>query len=276
MKYILKTTKHFVLLTISLCILCTTLHSENLKVATLQNKPIYESDIIKEFKNVIDNTADIKDKSFAEFDVKIQEMLIKKYATLKLLNELVIKEKVKDSQKFKEELKLLEKQLAIQFVLSKAANSYDITENELQKAYKDFVEEYNKPVIEVSHILVDSEKQAKDIKSQIEKGMAFEEAAKKYSQDKSSSKKSGYLGKFTKGQLDKSFEETVQSMKTGQISQPTKTKFGWHVIKVISIETPTVPTFKEVKPLLERDLLIKNQTLYIDNLLEKSGFKIIQ
>jgi peptidyl-prolyl cis-trans isomerase C len=81
-----------------------------------------------------------------------------------------------------------------------------------------------------SHILVDKQSQALKILEEIKAGGNFNELAKKYSTCPSG-KKGGDLGQFGRGQMVKEFEQATFAMKVGEISQPVKTQFGYHIIK---------------------------------------------
>lgn len=85
--------------------------------------------------------------------------------------------------------------------------------------------------VKARHILVDNEEHAKQIKLGIERDeMTFEEAAKEKSEGPTG-EKGGDLGWFGKGDMVKPFENEVFSMDVGEISDPVKTQFGWHLIK---------------------------------------------
>jgi peptidyl-prolyl cis-trans isomerase C len=86
--------------------------------------------------------------------------------------------------------------------------------------------------INASHILVKSEEEAKSILAQINAGSSFEDLAKAKSICPSG-KKGGNLGWFTHNMMVKEFEKAAFSMKKGQVSQPVKSQFGWHIIKII-------------------------------------------
>lgn len=85
--------------------------------------------------------------------------------------------------------------------------------------------------VKASHILVSSESEAKALKSEIEEGASFEELAKKYSKCPSG-KNGGDLGYFRRGQMVKEFENAAFDTKINQVSDPIKTQFGYHLIKV--------------------------------------------
>jgi len=84
--------------------------------------------------------------------------------------------------------------------------------------------------IRASHILTEKQSQALKVLEELKSGTDFSQLAKKYSQCPSG-KKGGDLGQFGRGQMVREFEQTVFSLKIGEISQPIKTKFGYHIIK---------------------------------------------
>lgn len=85
--------------------------------------------------------------------------------------------------------------------------------------------------VRASHILVDSKQEADLIKSKIGNGESFEALAKKYSKCPSG-QNGGDLGYFERGQMVKSFEDAAFNLPVGKVSDPVKTQFGWHIIKV--------------------------------------------
>jgi len=85
--------------------------------------------------------------------------------------------------------------------------------------------------VKASHILVDSKSQADELKARIGKGESFETLAKLYSKCPSG-EQGGDLGYFSRGQMVKSFEDAAFSLPVGAVSEPVKTQFGWHLIKV--------------------------------------------
>lgn len=84
--------------------------------------------------------------------------------------------------------------------------------------------------VRASHILVDDKEKAKNIKEQLDNGKSFEQLAKEASECPSS-EKGGDLGFFEKGDMVKPFERKAFSMDKGEVSNPVKTQFGFHLIK---------------------------------------------
>jgi foldase protein PrsA len=86
--------------------------------------------------------------------------------------------------------------------------------------------------VEASHILVEDEETAKEVKEKLDNGADFAEVAKEYSTDTSNAESGGELGFFAKGEMVAEFEEKAFSMAAEEISDPVKTEFGYHIIKV--------------------------------------------
>jgi peptidyl-prolyl cis-trans isomerase C len=84
--------------------------------------------------------------------------------------------------------------------------------------------------IRASHILVEKQSQAIKVQEELKAGANFSELARKYSTCPSG-KRGGDLGQFGRGQMVKEFEVVAFALKPGQVSEPVKTKFGYHVIK---------------------------------------------
>ncbi|MCH7649434.1 MAG: peptidylprolyl isomerase [Nitrosopumilus sp.] len=85
--------------------------------------------------------------------------------------------------------------------------------------------------IKCSHILVEKQSESLAIVERIKKGEKFGRLAKELSIDSGSAKKDGNLGYFTKGMMVKSFEQVAFKLQIGEISEPVKSEFGYHVIK---------------------------------------------
>ena len=88
--------------------------------------------------------------------------------------------------------------------------------------------------IKCSHILVKKHSEALAIMDRIKNGEKFGKLAKELSIDSPSAKRDGNLGYFTKGMMVKPFEDVAFKLQVGQISEPVKTEFGYHIIKRFS------------------------------------------
>ena len=85
--------------------------------------------------------------------------------------------------------------------------------------------------IKCSHILVEKHSEAISLLERIQKGEKFGKLAKEFSLDSGSAKRDGSLGYFGRGKMVKEFEKSAFNLQTGQISEPVKTQYGYHIIK---------------------------------------------
>jgi foldase protein PrsA len=141
-----------------------------------------------------------------------------------------------------------------------------VSETDIANYYKQNSANYQQPESrDVRHILVKSKAQAEDLYNRIKAGADFATLAKKYTQDQAS-KANG--GKFTayKGRTVAPFDEFVFSAKTGELSNPIKTKFGWHIIQVLSAVKPASETpLSEVHDSIKTTLTQQKQNTAMKN-----------
>ena len=147
---------------------------------------------------------------------------------------------------------LLEKDMKTNLEIEKLLKpQIKITEEEMQTYFDENKESFAKAKeVNASHILVDDEKTAKEVKAKLDKGEDFAELAKEYSKD-GSAQSGGELGFFGEGAMVPEFEEAAFSMKVGEISEPVKSQFGYHIIKVNEIQEATEANFKDSKEQIE-------------------------
>ena len=118
---------------------------------------------------------------------------------------------------------------------------------ELQKVYQEAVKQMPpEEEVRARHILVGSEAEAKAILAALKGGADFATLAKEKSKDPGAAE-GGDLGYFTKDQMVPEFSEVAFKLDKGQISDPVKTQFGWHIIKVEDKRVRPTPSFDQVK-----------------------------
>lgn len=171
-------------------------------------------------------------------------------------------------------------QVVIEYiVLDKQAmrDAITVTDEELQSEYQQRQASFA-PQNErhVAHILVeispdqDDEAalaKAESIKSQLDQGAAFDELAKAESDDIGSAQSGGDLGNVTTGMLSEPFDNAMLALKPGDVSEPVRTEFGYHIIKLISETESTMPSFEELKRSLEDDIVTRKvESEYVEGL----------
>lgn len=145
--------------------------------------------------------------------------------------------------------------LKIQQLYTKVTADVKVTDDEVQKYYQDHIAEFKMPEqVKASHILVEEEKVANELKARLDKGEDFAELAKEFSTDPGSRESGGELGYFPAGKMVQEFDQVAFSTPVGEISPVTKTTFGYHIIKVEDKKPAYTLTLEEVKPFLSMQL----------------------
>ena len=164
--------------------------------------------------------------------------------------------------------------LAQEYMKRKFSSIGKVTNKEIESYYNTHKSEFIDPsMVKAQHILVKvdvetatpkeiavAEAKAASIKKELEGGADFSKLAEKYSDDPGSKSRGGDLGFFTKEQMVPEFSKAAFSLKKGEISQPVKTPFGFHIIKVTDIQE-------------EKQMDLKESTPSIQSLLEKQRRK---
>jgi peptidyl-prolyl cis-trans isomerase C len=145
------------------------------------------------------------------------------------------------------------------------------TDDAMKKVYDDAAKA-QKPEEEIHarHILVPTEDEAKDVLKRVKGGEDFAKVADEVSKDPGS--KGGDLGWFTKDRMVPEFAAAAFKLEKGQISDPVKSQFGWHIIKLEDKRTKEFPPFDQVKDQVSTYVAQKSQTDLILQL--RQGAKI--
>lgn len=129
-----------------------------------------------------------------------------------------------------------------------AIQDVKVTEEELKSYYDNL-----KPEVKARHILVEDEATAKEVKQKLDAGEDFAELAKEYSKD-ATAQSGGDLGWLIESQLDQDFAKVAFQLKQGEISDPVKSQFGWHIIQ--ATEVVEKKPFEEMKEEVEYDVKV--------------------
>ncbi|HHY03729.1 MAG TPA: peptidylprolyl isomerase [Thermoanaerobacterales bacterium] len=162
-----------------------------------------------------------------------------------------LKEQGIDREKLKE---ILEDQLLILHLKDELTKDVKVTDEEVKKYYEENKDKFvlPSPQVRASHILVDTEEEAKKILEQINAGKDFAELAKQYSKDTQTKDAGGDLGYFGKGQMEEEFEKAAFKLKPNEISDIVKTKYGFHILKVTDQRDSL--SFEDVKTYISAEL----------------------
>lgn len=170
--------------------------------------------------------------------------------------------------KFKADLAKIKEEMLANFAIEKTLSTVTVNEDDLKKHYEAHKSEFvSEETVTASHILVDSEEKAKAILADIKEGkISFADAAKKESTCPSG-ERGGDLGKFGKGQMVPEFDSAVFAMEVGEISEPVKTQFGYHLINLTAKTAAEELPFEKIRDQLKKLVLTdKQQAAYASKL----------
>jgi len=194
-----------------------------------------------------------------------REQLIAYLADVIMVTQAAEKKKLGDHPDFKRRLGFLRNKLLMGFELQEETKAA-ITDDALRQTYNDALKTMGgQEEVHARHILVESEDEAKTILGELKAGADFAALAKEKSKDPGASA-GGDLGYFTKDQMVPEFAEVAFKMYPGQLSNPVKTQFGWHIIKLEDKRAKQPPEFDQVKDQIEAFLARKAQSEFIGQL----------
>jgi peptidyl-prolyl cis-trans isomerase C len=179
--------------------------------------------------------------------------------------------KMTEDADFKRRLAYLRNKLLMETMLHAEAKSA-VTDAAMHKVYDDATKQMaGEKEVRARHILVETEEEAKALLAELKKGTDFAELARLKSKDPGAAE-GGDLGYFTKDQMVPEFSDTAFRLDAGELSEPVKTAFGWHIIRTEDKRDRPVPRFEQVKDQIESYVARKAQADVIAKL--RQGAKI--
>ncbi len=190
----------------------------------------------------------------AQRDTYVLDYLI----DLKLAAQQASQQKLADGPDFAKKLAYYHDKVLMETLLGNIAKAAVTPEAE-KKVYDDAAKaQPPETEIHARHILVPTEEEAKAALARVKKGEDFAKVADEVSKDPGS--QGGDLGWFTKDKMVPEFAAAAFKMEPGQISDPVKSEFGWHVIKVEGKREKAFPPFDQVKDQVSRYVAQKAQS----------------
>lgn len=242
--------------------------AEDKVVATIDGKPITEADLAIAEGEV---GGDMGTMPAQQKKMSLLEFLIDN----QLFAEAAEEQKLGEGPDFDTRLKYLKRRALRELYFEKIIKA-SVSDADARKAYDDQVKML-KPEEEVSarHILVETEDQAKALKEKLDAGADFATLAKENSKDPGSKDEGGNLGYFGHGQMVPQFEEVVFKLHKGEVSDPVKTQFGWHLVKVEDKRTKQPPAFDIVKDRIVQSMLLRKAQQTAVSLRSKAKIDIV-
>ncbi|MCY1286251.1 Peptidyl-prolyl cis-trans isomerase D [compost metagenome] len=160
----------------------------------------------------------------------------------------------------------------------------DVKDEDLQAAYQKEIANLSEQrdaahiLVEVNDKVDDAQAKAKieAIQKRLAEGQDFAALAKELSEDPGSAGNGGELGYAGPGVYDPDFEKALYALKQDEVSQPVRSAYGWHLIKLLGVQAPEVPSFDSLKEKLVRDIKsqqVEQRFVEATKALEDSAFE---
>ncbi|MHB2169393.1 peptidylprolyl isomerase [Alsobacter sp. R-9] len=189
-----------------------------------------------------------------------RDFLVSFVADLKLVARAAREAKIDKTPDFEKKLAYMQDKLLLDEYVAQEAKKA-VTPEAARKLYEESIKSVTpEQEAHARHILVPTEDEAKAVAKRVKGGEDFAKVAGEVSKDPGSGKDGGDLGWFTKDRMVPEFAEATFKLKPGEISEPVKSQFGWHVIKLEELRNKPLPTFEEVKDQVEQYLSRKAQS----------------
>lgn len=240
---------------------------EDKVVAIVNGHEIRVSEVQMATDDIIGQLPDLPPKLRYPFVV---EYLIERH----LLAQYAVKEGIADTDEYKRRLALYQaKALRDAYFFQKIRP--EVTEEQIKAAYdQEAARVAQTERVRARHILVGTEKEAQDILARLNKGEKFEDLAKQYSLD-GSKDYGGDLGYFTAPEMVPEFSKAAFALKVGKVSQPVKTDFGWHIIRIEDRKMGAAQPYDQVKSAIRNVLLRKKVQETMDKIRGASKVELI-
>jgi len=245
---------------LSLALIAGTVRAEDKVLAKVNGSEIRQSDVALAEEELGPSLAQMDP---ATKDENVLSFLI----DMKIVAKAAEDKKIQDSDEFKKRLAFTRNRLLMDGLLASEGKTAT-TDEAMKKVYEEASKQISgEEEVHARHILVETEDEAKAVKAELDKGADFAEIAKKKSKDPGAAD-GGDLGFFTKDQMVPEFSQAAFTLEPGKVSDPVKSQFGWHVIKVEEKRKRKAPDFEQVKGQIETYVQRKAQADYVGKLRE--------
>jgi peptidyl-prolyl cis-trans isomerase C len=227
-------------------------------VARANGVDIHESDLTLAEEEIGNNIPNLP-------PAQKRDYLINYLADVVVLSQAAEKQGLADRPDVKRKLAFDHNRLLMESLLQDTGKAA-LSEDAERQVYNDAVKQMtSEEEVHARHILVPTEDEAKAILAQLKAGADFATLAKEKSKDPGGAD-GGDLGYFTKEQMVPEFAAVAFKLDKGQISDPVKTQFGWHIIKVEDKRLKPTPTFEQVKGQIENYVAHRAQAALVEKL----------
>ncbi|MDD2980037.1 MAG: peptidylprolyl isomerase [Hespellia sp.] len=228
--------------------------SENNVLAVVAGKEITQADF-----DAFARTIPQEQQAYLQ-DPSARQYFVDQFVSIYLFAQLAEDEKLDQTEEFNKIMANARRDVLGQMAMQKLLTNIEVSDEEAKAYFEANKDNFNKPeTVSAKHILMESEEEIKDVHTKIEAGeISFEDAAKEYSTCPSK-EQGGNLGEFQRGQMVPEFETAAFASEIGKITEPIKTQFGYHLIKVEGKNEASAQSYEEVASAIKGQLVQQKQ-----------------
>jgi peptidyl-prolyl cis-trans isomerase C len=228
-------------------------------LATVNGEPVTEADVTFAYENLFGRA--LGQMPEAQARQQVLQLLI----DTRLMAEAAEAAGMAESEEFARRVRLIRQQALQERYMAELVEN-EVSEEAVRARFDELAAEGAFDLVSASHILVETEEEARGILSELEEGGDFAAIAQERSLDPGSKERGGSLGYFQRGQMVPAFEEAAYALEAGETTdEPVQSRFGWHVIRTDEKRTLTL---EEVRERLREQLVRQAFAAEIDRLRE--------
>jgi peptidyl-prolyl cis-trans isomerase C len=244
-------------------------------VAKYNGQEVRKSYIEQKVKSMLNGELPYGKKDIMELDPQVREQIIRSVVMSDIVTKKAKDSGIDNNSEVKKKIEIAKEQVVQNEYLVQEAKKL-VNDSMMKESYNKFAESLKgKEEFKLSHLLYQDEKEATEAAKEFKADVAKFDAKIKELADKKEQNKGGELGVFKTGEMFPAIEEKVKNVKTGGISDPVKTDFGWHVLKIDQRKNISVPTYEEKKEEIRNSLERMQVQKVIENLVQSVGLEVI-
>lgn len=225
--------------------------------------------------NGVDITEDVLERTIQEIPQERRDYFMSDFGRKQLLEQMINVELInaysqeigiESDEFYRTRMEQMEKDVRFNATMNRIMSDVAVSDDDIRERYDSQPENFGTAEsIGARHILVDSEDQAKEIRSKLDsEELSFADAATQYSSCPSK-EQGGDLGSFGRGMMVPEFEEAAFASPLDEVTEPVKTQFGYHLIQVYEKTEPALQPLEEVSESIRQGLIgEKQQEKYVE------------
>ncbi|MCF8019223.1 Peptidylprolyl isomerase [Petrocella atlantisensis] len=227
---------------------------EKIVLAKVGDRELTKEDMIAIMRNLPQQDA----QNFSSFEGR--KVLLDEMVAGELFYKRAVENGFDQEEKFIEIMAETKRAMLQRYAVQKSLDAITVEPSEVEAYYEAHKNNFSEgPKAKAKHILMTDEADILEVKNEIDTGMDFEEAARKYSTCPSK-ERGGDLGTFERGRMVPEFEDAAFTQEIGLVGDPVKTQFGYHLLLVEERVEASVKAFEEVENQVRQELIGRKQT----------------